>query len=280
MKFYKMIGLGIAGNFTGHLEQAGESADFTDLKIENSSAPKGLFPFYLPSHPNSFLSIYPLSSDAIKIPKDGNNIQIEPEVAIVFDIVYDADNRVTNLKPRYFGAYNDCSIRRPGAKKISEKKNWGEASKGASDNLIKVESLEIGGKLDEYKIACFLIRDGSLHRYGIDSEVKRYSYFHEQLISWIIDKMNNQKDEGPLESIPSLLKECNYPEQALISIGATRYTPYGETTYLKAGDEAIVALYPFSEYNLEEIERIVAAKSHKNKKHLSILCQKVEANQQ
>ena len=34
MKFYKMIGLGVAGNLTGHLEQAGESADFAELKIE------------------------------------------------------------------------------------------------------------------------------------------------------------------------------------------------------------------------------------------------------
>ena len=29
MNFEQMIGFGVAGNFAGHLEQAGEAADFT-----------------------------------------------------------------------------------------------------------------------------------------------------------------------------------------------------------------------------------------------------------
>ena len=31
-----MIGFGVAGNFAGHLEQAGEAADFTQVKTENA----------------------------------------------------------------------------------------------------------------------------------------------------------------------------------------------------------------------------------------------------
>jgi len=277
MKFDKMIGLGIAGNFTGHLEQAGESGDFAGIITEDSEAPKGIFPFYLPSHPRSFLSEYPLSSDSIKIPQNDSHIQLEPEVAIVFDISYDADNTVIDLTPRYFGAYNDCSIRKPNAKKISEKKNWGKASKGLAKHLIEVKSLKEGGELDGYRIASFLMREGSLHRYGIDSAVKSYSYFHEKLISWLIDKMNNQKDSGPLESIATLLRECNYPKQTLISIGATRYTNYGETTYLQENDEAIVVLYPSKIYSYEEIEQIASAKSHKGKNCISILFQQIKA---
>jgi hypothetical protein len=277
MKFDKMIGLGIAGNFTGHLEQAGESGDFADVSVEDSEAPKGIFPFYLPSHPHSFLSAYPLSSDGIKIPRNDQHIQLEPEVAIVFDISYGTDNTVVGLTPRYFGAYNDCSIRKPNAKKISEKKNWGKASKGLAKHLIEVKSLKEGGTLDGYRIASFLAREGSLHRYGIDSAVKSYSYFHEKLISWLIDKMNNQKDSGPLESIATLLKECDYPKQTLISIGATRYTNYGEATYLQENDEAIVVLYPSKIYSYEEIEQIASAKSHKGKNCISILFQQIKS---
>jgi len=276
MKFEKMIGLGIAGNFTGHLEQAGEIADFVGVNTDSSEAPKGIFPFYLPSHPNNFLSVYPLSANTINIPRDGDNIQLEPEVAIIFDIEYDKNGIVTNLTPKYFGAYNDCSIRKTGAKKISEKKNWGKASKGLSKHLIEVDSLKKGGKLDGYRIASFLVRDGCLHRYGLDSEVKGYSYFHEKLISWLIDKINNQQDSGPLESISNLLKECNYPKQTIVSIGATRYTPYGETVYLQEDDEVIVVLYPSKIYDYEEIERIAAAKSHKDKNCISILYQHVK----
>ena len=44
----QVIGLGVAGNFAGHLEQAGESADFVDVVVADQNAPKGIFPFYLP----------------------------------------------------------------------------------------------------------------------------------------------------------------------------------------------------------------------------------------
>ena len=40
-----MIGFGVAGNFAGHLEQAGEAADFTQVKTENAIQPKAIFPF-------------------------------------------------------------------------------------------------------------------------------------------------------------------------------------------------------------------------------------------
>lgn len=253
MNFREMIGLGVAGNFTGHLEQAGESADFVGLKIEDEEAPKGMFPFYLPSHPSSFLSTYPLSSDTIKPPKN-EQIQIEPEVALVCDIEYGDDGKVTALKPVSFGAFNDCSIRKPNAKKISEKKNWGENSKGATDRFLPIDSFDEGGILDSYKIASFLKRGGELYEYGLDSEISGYSYFHSKLLSWMKEKMNGQIDEGPLEQISKLLSECSRPKQALISIGATRYTEYGETTYLKEGDELFVVLYPKAEYTLDEIK--------------------------
>ena len=34
MDFSKMIGLGVAGNFAGHLEEAGEAKNFTDKKTD------------------------------------------------------------------------------------------------------------------------------------------------------------------------------------------------------------------------------------------------------
>jgi len=49
MNFEQMIGFGVAGNFAGHLEQAGEAADFTQVKTENAIQPKAIFPFYVPS---------------------------------------------------------------------------------------------------------------------------------------------------------------------------------------------------------------------------------------
>ncbi len=256
MNFANMVDIGVAGNFTGHLEQAGESGDFANVVTLEKDAPKGVFPFYLPSHPNSFLSVFPLSSHEIDIPQNADNLQAEPEVAIVCDILYEGD-KVKELIPRFFGAYNDCSIRREGAKKISEKKNWGANSKGIAKKLLKVDTFSKGGMMDAYRIACHLKRDGKLHRYGVDSAVSSYSYFHGKLLDWIVERINNQQDAGPLESIAALLKECDYPAQALVSIGATRYTEFGEKGYLQKDDELFVALYPADVYDESDVEEMM-----------------------
>ena len=81
-----------------------------------------------------FLSTFPLSHNQINFPQGADNLQIEPEIALICDLIYKG-KQVEQIIPRYFAAYNDCSIRRPNAKKICEKKNWGAASKGISSNL-------------------------------------------------------------------------------------------------------------------------------------------------
>jgi len=252
-----MIGLGIAGNFTGHLEQAGEIDDFVGLEIKEVDAPKGLFPFYLPTHKTSHLASYPLSTIKIEPPICGSNIQAEPEVALVCDLHYLSDGKIGDIVPRFFGAFNDCSMRKKGASKISDKKNWKANSKGISPRLLSIDTAEIGGVLDRYRITSFLLRDKVLHEYGVDSAVAGYSYFGEKLKLWIIEKLNNQIDEGPLEDIGTMLKECHKPKQAIISIGATRYTEFGEHNYLKSGDELFVLLYPQDRYSHEQIKTMI-----------------------
>lgn len=257
MTFKQVVGFGVAGNFAGHLEQAGEAADFLNVKVENAIQPKALFPFYIPSDKAGFLSQYPLSSDTIIPPlTDADNLQIEPEVAILFDIEYN-NEKVTQLIPIKFAAYNDCSIRKPNAGKISEKKNWGSHSKGISQDFIALSSFSKGCELDKYRIASFHIRDGEINRYGEDSAVIDYSYFHEQLSTWIIDRMNNQKDQGPAEDISLHLLNAGLPKQTIISIGATRYTAFGESHFLQVGDQSIVIVYNSEKYNPEQIETMI-----------------------
>ncbi len=69
MNFEQMIGFGVAGNFAGHLEQAGEAADFTQVKTENAIQPKAIFPFYVSSEKAGFLSTFPLSHNQINFHK-------------------------------------------------------------------------------------------------------------------------------------------------------------------------------------------------------------------
>lgn len=273
MKYKNIIGLGVAGNFAGHLEQAGEAADFVAVKTDEKIQPKAIFPFYVPSEKAGFLSIYPLSSDTLSPPGgDSDNLQIEPELAILCDIVYE-NNKVVNLIPCAFGAYNDCSIRRPNANKICEKKNWGANTKGLSNTLFTLTSFKIGCEADQYHIACFHERNGETNVYGVDSPVTGYSYFHEKLLNWIIDRMNIQPDQGPMNNIAELIALANYPKQAIISVGATRYTKFGETHYLQKDDTSIVVVYNANSYTAQQIEDMAKTKTFPS--DVSALIQKV-----
>lgn len=271
--FKHYAGLGIAGNFALHLEQAGELEDFKDLEVDDENGPKGIFPFYIPGRETQ-IGVYPLSSDTVALPDDrALNVQAEPEVALICSIRY-KNGSVSEILPEYFAPYNDCSIRRPGAKKISEKKNWGAMSKGVGAQLLPVDTFSAGGMMDSWHIASFLRREGELHRYGEDAALVGYSYFHETLLAWIVRQLNTQGDTGPLEPVLSYLAEAGYPENVIISIGATRYTEYGETTFLKADDDVIVVLYDADRYNPDTVMESIGAGAYHGE-GMSVLSQKV-----
>jgi len=256
------FGFGVAGNFAGHLEQAGEAVDFTNVKSKGD-APKGIFPWYAPGH-DSFLGEFPLSHDALIVPKttavDGPlNLQIEPEVSLACHVAWDGDTVVT-LRPFALGAFNDCSIRRPNARKISDKKNWGPASKGVAREFFDVGDLTPDGPSATLRLLCHLrTADGVHHEYGVDSPLLGYSYYGEVLLDWIVERLANQKGspDTPLEDVGALMVACGRPRTVLIGIGATRYTALGESTYLKPGDEAIVRVYDTADAKFSELRQLV-----------------------
>lgn len=324
-----MATFGVAGNFTGHLEQAGEARDFVAVKVTDAKAPKAIFPTYIPEHGGpAFLNVFPFDEDKIIFPVGEEKLQIEPECAIVCQAEWGEVNqngavvngssegnpngaavnggsevnqscaavnsgsevnqnstavnsgtagnrRLLRLTPVAFGASNDCSIRKEGAKKISEKKNWGVASKGFSSHLLPIDTFSASGILNRYRIASFLVRDGQVHPYGEDSAVRDYSYVYEKLLEWMLDKFNNQQNEGPAEHIIDYLNQCGCPKQIMVSIGATRYTDFGEHNFLQNGDRSVVVLYPEDKYTAEKIAAKVGAGSVQEE-DISILDQTVQ----
>ena len=313
LDFTAIPAFGVAGNFTGHLEQAGEAADFANVRTAEPTAPKALFPTYIPAGgadgaataatvvpaatavpaattgsetalatpaapedkaTPAFLHVFPFDSKTIIFPKGEEKLQIEPECAVVFDVDW-KDGLVASLRPVCFGASNDCSIRKAGAKKISEKKNWGPCSKGFSARPLPLTSFGKGCELDGYRIASFLVREGKAHPYGEDSPVSGYSYIWEKLTGWIVDRLNNQKDEGPAEDVHSYLAGAGRPTRILVSIGATRYTDWGEHNFLQDGDLAAVILYPEADYTHEEILSKLESRTLDDA-DISALCQTVK----
>lgn len=254
------FGFGVAGNFAGHLEQAGEAVDFVNV-ASTGTAPKGIFPWYAPGT-DSFLADFPLSNDVIVLPSHSDgplNLQIEPEVGLACHVVWEGDTVVT-LQPFALGAFNDCSIRRPGAPKISYKKNWGPSSKGVSGTFFEISDLTPDGPTATLRLVCYLRSDGEEHAYGVDSPLIGYSYYGEVLLDWIVERLANQKGspDTPLEDVGALMVASGHPETVLIGIGATRYTPLGESTYLKSGDQAVVRVYDTETDAASELNQSVA----------------------
>jgi hypothetical protein len=260
------FGFGVAGNFAGHLEQAGEAADFVGVDsgvAAGGDAPKGIFPWYAPGY-DSFLGEFPLSTDSILLPQSDEplNLQIEPEVGLACHVAWNGDT-VASLAPFALGAFNDCSIRRPGAPKISHKKNWGPASKGLAPQFFDISDLTPDGPTATLRLVCQLqSADGTVGDYGVDSPLLGYSYYGEVLLDWIVERLANQKGspETPLEDVGALMVASGHPEKVLIGIGATRYTPLGESTFLSAGDEAIVRVYDTESDELSELRQKVATR--------------------
>ena len=274
MNWDNIIGFGVAGNMAGHLEQAGEDRDFVAVSVLDRKAPKGMFPFYLP-HPTSAhqLHVMPLSDSIIEIKADGENYQIEPEVSLLCSLAYQ-DGCVVSITPHCAMAHNDCSIRKEGAKKISEKKNWGANTKGVSAQKIPIDSFSASGILDHYQLTSYLLRAGTLHHYGISSPLTTYSYFYEELLDWMVDRFAHQQDEGPLENLQEHLASSGYPTQALISIGATRYTDFGASNYLQSGDIAVVVVYDRRTYSESDIRELIQQDTQEHS-DISILKQRV-----
>jgi len=254
------FGFGVAGNFAGHLDQAGEAADFVNVTSEGD-APKGIFPWYAPGY-DGFLGEFPLSHDVIKLPESDTplNLQIEPEVGLACEVKWAGDT-VASLRPFALGAFNDCSIRRPNAPKISNTKNWGPASKGVARQFFDIGDLTPDGPTATLRLVSHLrTADGQEHEYGVDSPLLGYSYYGEVLLDWIVERLANQKGspDTPLEDVGALMVASGHPLNLLIGIGATRYTPLGESTYLQPGDQAIVRVYDTAGDTHSELRQTVS----------------------
>jgi hypothetical protein len=236
------LGFAVAGNFANHLGEAGEADEFSVIKTDEKNAPKGMFPFYIKDH-NSFLGTYPICDEIILTHgRENENLQVEAEVALICDFVYE-NGKVVDLIPRYFSAFNDCSIRVNNGEKLSTKKNWGTNTKGISQDIIEIDDFTEKGILSKYHITSFIKRDGIVHDYGTTSAVKSYSYFFEKLRTWMIDKLNTQEDCGPLEEFTQFMTNAKDSKGILIAAGATAYTDFGKKNFLKKGDEIFVYVY-------------------------------------
>ncbi|WP_276606992.1 DUF5718 family protein [Vibrio breoganii] len=81
-----------------------------------------------------------------------------------------------------------------------------------------------------------------------------YTVFYDELTQWINRQVATQGDEGALHDIQGLLKASDDLSDVYIMVGAVRYTEYGETHRLQAGDKTAVILYDSRKHSAQEIQ--------------------------
>lgn len=250
-----LFGLGIAGNFAGHLTQTGEAKGLS--QAIDDEKPQALFAFYVPNGQENYLTINPYSSDILTIPtKKDAKVQMEAEVAVVADVEYQ-DDVVTGITPRSMRLFNDATYRNAEVEKLAQKKNWGEASKGIGSQSLPLSGFDPKSGLNAYRFCSFHCRDDNWYLCCQDASITDYSYFYQSVIDWLIDTINQQQSEGALHNIYALLANAGYPKQVLISLGASRYTELGEQHHLKAGDKICMVLYHQDKMDFETIQTCV-----------------------
>ncbi|MDU7693578.1 MAG: DUF5718 family protein [Helicobacter sp.] len=257
----EILGIGVIGNFAHHLEQAGEADSFCDIDAPGD-APKGVFAFYVPNHPE--FGRFCFNNDEIMLPNDtGAHVQAEAEVGLFCDLEY-KDGQVHEIIPRFFSAFNDVSLRN-GEGKLANKKNFSTACK-ATGAKIKLDKFDKNGICDKFSIISYikLQSTSDLQPYGPDARLISYSYFYTTLISWLKDKLNNQKESKNLHNINELIKGANYPKRAVIAVGATKYCDLGQNHFLAEGDEIYICVFNHEKYSELEIKEFLSKNAPEN----------------
>lgn len=250
--WHRCCGLGVAGNVAGHMAQAGEAG----ANSKAATKPAALFTYYLPPGPFMVddkqaavkrLESFPVTYAVIEYPKlpGACKVQVEPELGLYVDIVYSKDRKkVDYLVPRRVAAFNDCSIRSlDGADKLSMKKNWGFGSKGISLRSFPIDSFSPGSFVDDLALVSYMKRGGEIHQYSVNAPARNYLLFHEPLLEWIVEQINEQKDNDKWEEIFPSLVHAEYPTSSWIALGAGEYTDYGASHFLQPLDEVVIVVY-------------------------------------
>ncbi|MFT6924921.1 MAG: hypothetical protein ACJAZP_000491 [Psychromonas sp.] len=247
-----LLGLGIAGNSAGHLQQTGEIKGLS--AIDDAAKPQALFPFFVSHAKDAYLTCMPYSTTELRLPNElGAKVQMEAELALKLAVVYDAEGKVIQLTAISMTVMNDATYRNASVCKLAEKKNWGLATKGIAEHEILIDKFVAGGELDHFRLCGFHQSNGQWQLCGQDSAVTEYTYFYQQLLQWLVKQIRQQQDKNALHNIQDLLSQAGNPEQILISIGATRYSVFGEQHQLLQGDQLVVALYDSRAYDFQAL---------------------------
>jgi len=251
-----MLCLGIIGNFSGHLSGAEDVAEH-DL-------PNGIFVIHC-DHPETLSS-----SPSALYPPAGSRVDIEPEFVLRCKVSYE-DGKVSAMMATQITIGNDFTIRElEGSDKISQRKAWGEKSKGINQKWWDVLRLSPDNYGENLKLVSYIERDGKMHLATPTVDCTELKVFYCHLMAWMTDRINHQEDDGMYEAILPTLAEQGYPTDLILYTGAPNYTQWGEENFVQKGDKVHIAAYNsdfITEQNVQDM--FVNQKSINNEELLS-----------
>ncbi|MDG3085602.1 DUF5718 family protein [Vibrio hannami] len=232
--------IGIIGNYFGHLSGA--------ENVEEHPLPNGIFVIHQ-SHADTVSS-----GNVALYPLEGTNVDIEPEFVIRFEANY-KNAKLESLTPKQMTIGNDFTIRKlDGSLKISERKAWGEKSKGINQTWWDMHEFIPDNYGKNLNLISYIERDGQLYCATPLVDCSDTKVFCGDLISWIIDRVNNQERNGMYEEILPSLVDLNYPEEIVLYTGAPNYSDWGEANFVEKGDRVHIAAFESGSWKVNDIK--------------------------
>lgn len=255
------IYLGIIGNYKGHLSGAENVAEH--------DVPNGIFVINR-DHVETVTT-----GSTIKYPQQGGDVDIEPEFVIRCKIGYQ-QGKVSSLSPQEMTIGNDFTIRTlANSDKISQRKAWGEKSKGINHRWWPMEEYIAANYGDNISLISYIERDGLFQRATPPVTCSDTKLFCEHLIAWVIDAINHQQREGMYEQILPELIAQGYPDELILYTGAPIYTEWGEENFLQAGDKVHIAAFYNELVDIDDVMFMLLNHKHENNQHLLSFMQEI-----
>lgn len=252
------ITMGVIGNYFGHLSSA--------ENVQESELPSGLF--VIDQNASS------LTTDSImNYPSLGENIDIEPEFVIEYDIIYDGE-QVSQVRGRRITIGNDTTIRQlQDAQKISARKSWGKASKGLHSQWWSLESID---NLSHISLISYIENNGECHLATQPLDIENIKLFGQPLEDWLVTAINQQGGDGMFDPILPQLQANGYPKTLTLFTGAPNYTAWGKKHFLQPDDIMHIIGYQTTEYNHKEVMELFESNNIKEVPNILYLKQKIK----
>eukprot|EP00913_Durusdinium_trenchii_P002689 g2488.t1 len=91
---------------------------------------------------------------------------------------------------------------------------------GISLRSFPLDGFGSGSFVDYLALVSYMKREGEVYQYSVKAPARNYLLFHQPLLDWIVEQINEQKDTDKWEEVWPQLHSADYPTSSWIALGA------------------------------------------------------------